>query len=116
MDTRKLIKEGEGQTIEFKANSENIGKDICAFANTNSGTILIGVDDRGNVTGIKNIKKTEEEIAIDYLKSNASVKSMNIQKEFDVTRDTANRDLNELIKLGLIGRDGTGKSTRYRLK
>ena len=41
---------------------------------------------------------------------------MNIQKTFDVTRDTANRDLNELIRLALIKREGIGKAVRYKLK
>jgi len=57
----KLIKEGEGQEIDFKSNTENVGKDICAFANTNNGIILIGVGDDGKIVGIN--KKREPEIA-----------------------------------------------------
>src|SRR3989344_7867352 len=61
---KDLIKKGESQDLEFKLNSENIGKDICAFANTNDGIILVGIDDKkGGIEGIENIKKMEEEIA-----------------------------------------------------
>lgn len=57
-----------------------------------------------------------QRFVLDYLKSNLSIRSMNIQKKFDVTRDTANRDLNELIRLALIKREGIGKAVRYKLK
>ena len=49
-----LIKTGEGITLEFKTNiSSNLGKEICAFANTQGGKILLGVGDSGNIIGIK---------------------------------------------------------------
>ena len=57
-----------------------------------------------------------QRFVFDYLKSNLSIRSMDIQKKFGVTRDTANRDLNELIKLALIKREGIGKAVRYKLK
>jgi predicted HTH transcriptional regulator len=49
----------------------------------------------------------------DTIKSQGFIQSMNIQKKFNVTRDTANRDLNYLIQLKLIKREGIGKSIRY---
>ena len=49
MNTNELIEKGEGQYIEFKRNTKNIGKDIAAFANTNDGTVLVGVDDSGSI-------------------------------------------------------------------
>lgn len=52
-----LILKGEGETIEFKRDPADIGKTVSAFANTNGGTILIGVDDNGNIAGLH--RKTE---------------------------------------------------------
>ncbi len=63
MEMKDIIKKGETQRMEFKVNSDNVGEDICAFANTNDGIILIGVNDDKNIAGVKNIKRAEEEIA-----------------------------------------------------
>ena len=39
-----LIEQGEGFILEFKTSfSDSIAKEICAFANANGGTILLGV-------------------------------------------------------------------------
>lgn len=35
---------------------------------------------------------------------------------FDITRDTANRDFKELVKLGIAQKAGSGRSTRYVLQ
>ncbi len=45
-----IIKSRESQTVEFKAEiSPELGKSICAFANTNAGAILVGVADDGRI-------------------------------------------------------------------
>jgi hypothetical protein len=60
----EAIRSGEGQNIEFKrglsddetkiGSTENeLLKSIAAFANTNDGVIYVGVDDAGNIKGIK---------------------------------------------------------------
>jgi predicted HTH transcriptional regulator len=54
-DLRNLIQTGEGKFLEFKKTTpapEKIAREIAAFANTNGGTILVGVDDYKNITGI----------------------------------------------------------------
>ena len=41
-----LIALGEGFTTEFKRSMpSDLGREICAFANSTGGVILIGVDD-----------------------------------------------------------------------
>lgn len=46
----------ESENIEFKAKlSDEIYKEVIAFANTDGGTIYIGVDDEGNVIGLENV-------------------------------------------------------------
>ena len=42
-----IIKTGEGYTIELKESmNSSMGKDICAFANSSGGKIVIGVEDK----------------------------------------------------------------------
>ena len=53
---RKLVMEGEGQHLEFKrkvSHPEKIVREMIAFANSEGGTILIGVDDDGSLAGVK---------------------------------------------------------------
>lgn len=55
MDTRDLIKGGETLTTEFKAhlNDREMTKAVACLANAQGGTLLLGVDDSGNVVGAK---------------------------------------------------------------
>ncbi len=49
----------ESENTEFKLKmSDDIYKEVIAFANTNGGTVYIGVDDDGNIVGIDNIDDT----------------------------------------------------------
>ncbi|RLG69643.1 MAG: transcriptional regulator, partial [Candidatus Iainarchaeum archaeon] len=58
-----LISQGEGYNIEFKEKfSASIAKDICAFANSNGGRILLGVTDDGKIKGIKITNKLKSQI------------------------------------------------------
>jgi len=53
---QRLVAEGEGHQLEFKrkaSHPEKIVREMIAFANTEGGTILIGVDDNGTLSGIK---------------------------------------------------------------
>ncbi len=73
----ELVKEGEGETIEFKSSirtnmhtnqhdrrmEHSLLKTIAAFLNTKGGTLLVGVCDNGEIIGLekdnfKNIDKT----------------------------------------------------------
>ncbi len=56
----KLIEQGEHQQLDFKFavnDSRKIARSLSAFANTDGGTLLIGVRDNGSIAGIKS---TEE--------------------------------------------------------
>jgi predicted HTH transcriptional regulator len=51
-----LIAEGEHQKLDFKFevnDSKKIARTLSAFANTEGGTLLIGVKDNGHIAGIK---------------------------------------------------------------
>lgn len=55
-ELKKLAAEGEGLHLEFKrkaAYPEKIVRELIAFANTEGGTLLIGVDDDGSIPGVK---------------------------------------------------------------
>ena len=53
----------ESQNIEYKESwRDEYLKWLCGFANAQGGTIYIGIDDAGNVVGVKNIKKLMEDI------------------------------------------------------
>jgi len=57
------MKGKESQTVEFKTNwRDEYLKIICAFANTNGGELIIGVDDKGIPVGVKNSKKLLEDL------------------------------------------------------
>ena len=54
----------ENEYIELKRELTNdIKKEIIAFANTNGGTIYIGIDDNGKVVGLNNPQKDLEAIS-----------------------------------------------------
>ena len=52
----KLIREGEHQRQDFKfciTDSRKIARSLVAFANTDGGSLLIGVKDNGNIVGVQ---------------------------------------------------------------
>lgn len=56
-----MIKMGEGQQLDFKhsiSDAPKIARSLVAFANTDGGTLLLGVKDNGRIAGIR----TDEEI------------------------------------------------------
>jgi predicted HTH transcriptional regulator len=55
-DLRQLVRQGEGQQLEFKLKSnhpDKIMKEIVAFANSEGGKLLIGVADNKELIGLK---------------------------------------------------------------
>ncbi len=52
---KQLIEQGENSAVEFKSlevRPESLAREIVAFANSSGGTILIGVEDSGKITGV----------------------------------------------------------------
>jgi len=53
---RNLIDRGEGQQLDFKfeiSDSRKIARTLVAFANTDGGTLLVGVKDNGIIAGVR---------------------------------------------------------------
>jgi hypothetical protein len=64
----ELIKRGESETAEFKAflpPDNVVARDLIAFANTQGGILIVGVDDQGQVLGLPD---AEVERTIERLK------------------------------------------------
>jgi len=57
MDIRSHIAKGEGLTLEFKTCRTSLNRDayetVCAFLNRHGGTLLLGVNDDGEITGVE---------------------------------------------------------------
>ncbi|MDE2762768.1 MAG: ATP-binding protein [Gemmatimonadota bacterium] len=58
-----LIAPGEGQATEFERGKvSGLGREICAFANSEGGVILLGVDDDGTVVGIGRHNRVKSQV------------------------------------------------------
>ena len=68
---RKLIEQGEGVDIEFKTCrtelNRNVYETVCAFLNRHGGTVLLGVTDAGEISGVDPDKT--EQIKKDFVNS-----------------------------------------------
>ena len=65
MDLKKMISQGESETVEFKkslSESKEIIKTISAFANIKGGRIFIGVSNYGKALGVEIGKDTVERL------------------------------------------------------
>ena len=57
------LKSVESQNVEFKSSwRDEYLKVISAFANTDGGKLMIGIDDKGKPIGLKNAKKLLEDV------------------------------------------------------
>ncbi|RLD24305.1 MAG: hypothetical protein DRI71_02965 [Bacteroidetes bacterium] len=55
-ELKALCKNGEGQYLEFKQNAnhpEQVLEEVVGFANSTGGSLLVGIADNGNTTGLK---------------------------------------------------------------
>lgn len=58
-----LIAQGEGPALEFKRTlTKDLGRELCAFANSGGGTLLIGVSGRGRIIGVENHNRAKSRI------------------------------------------------------
>jgi ATP-dependent DNA helicase RecG len=65
MDLKKIISQGESETVEFKKSpgeSKEIIKTISAFTNTKGGKIFIGISNSGKALGVEIGKDTVERL------------------------------------------------------
>ena len=61
-----LLRQGENSSVEFKsanAHPDSLARELVAFANTQGGTLLIGVEDDGSISGLTESLDHEARIA-----------------------------------------------------
>jgi predicted HTH transcriptional regulator len=66
-DLQAVVAQGEGLHVEFKRKLpewEKLMREIVAFANTEGGILLIGVDDDGQIPGTRDPREVEEALDI----------------------------------------------------
>ncbi|NWJ52816.1 MAG: putative DNA binding domain-containing protein [Bacteroidetes bacterium] len=73
-----IIKKGEGEHLEFmkEVRREDVAKTLCAFLNNYGGTVLIGVQPDGTVTGLTDLEKHEANLKnylFDFITPNAPI-------------------------------------------
>ncbi|HQO09033.1 MAG TPA: putative DNA binding domain-containing protein, partial [Clostridiales bacterium] len=61
---QNLIADGENEQLGFKSDvlKDSIAKIICSFLNSKGGTVLIGIDDKKNIVGVKNADKLKADL------------------------------------------------------
>ena len=62
-ELQEIIQQCENSSVEFKeygVKTESLAKEIVAFANSQGGVILLGVTDKGGITGIPTDYAIEE--------------------------------------------------------
>ncbi len=73
MEIPALIRNGENSFVEFKneqVHADSLAKVVVAFANMQGGTVLIGVDDDGQISGVSS--KDVEERIVSICRNNVS--------------------------------------------
>ena len=71
IDVRRRIDEGEGGTPEFKRGFDlsEIGPAVCAFANSEGGLIILGVDNNREVAGVRRDPEDVQERLASFLQN-----------------------------------------------
>ena len=93
-DLKRLVLLGEGARLEFKnrvPRPERIAREVIAFANTDGGTVLIGVDDDGTLVGLRD---AEEEL---YALSNALRDRVDPEVEVEISAVRVSRRRDVLV-------------------
>ncbi len=74
LDVLQRIEDGESRTTEFKRGLDlsAVGKAVCAFANTEGGVLILGVDDSGTIVGVRKDTERVQEQLTNFLHTGCS--------------------------------------------
>ncbi len=75
LEVLNRIEAGEGRMTEFKTGVGDlsaIGKAICAFANTEGGVLILGIDDDQNIVGVQEGAEKVQERLTSFLQTGCS--------------------------------------------
>ena len=76
LDILKRIEAGENRRTEFKrglGDLSAVGKAICAFANTEGGILILGIDDAQEIAGVKENTESVQERLTSFLQTGCSI-------------------------------------------
>ena len=105
-DIKSLIAAGETLTVEFKGeereafNDRALYENVVCLANGEGGTLLIGVEDNGHVTGAR----PRHGATTDHAKLQAAI--FNNTELCDLNGPQATRLLKKMVKSGKLVREG----------
>ena len=74
LDILQRIESGESDQTEFKSGLDlgAVGPAVCAFANTEGGIVVLGVNNAGEIAGVRNSPETVQERLTAFLQSGCS--------------------------------------------
>ena len=74
----------ETQTVEYKQTwRDDFLKEICGFANAQGGTLYIGINDKGDVVGVKQAKQLMEKLPNQCIMTMGIAPDVNLHEEQD---------------------------------
>src|SRR4030065_1710961 len=96
---KTLIKKGEGRQLEFKEalNKDVVAREVCGFLNAKGGQILIGVKDRGLISGISNAEAEAEAKSLNQFLIN------NIVPEAPITVSVESVENKKILLVEVLG-------------
>lgn len=98
----ECVKYEESETVELKEIvTENIKKEIVAFANSNGGSVYIGISDSGEITGIDNPDEVIQQI------SNMVMNSIKPDLSMFIHFETKRTDKGDIVEVKV--QRGTGR-------
>ena len=102
---------GQWKLRKAKDVARDVAETLSAFANSDGGTLLLGVDDDGSISGVDFPEEYKTLEAI--LLKKGYIKNEDIRWALKVPRHTALRIAQKLVDLGILKRIGKGKGMKY---
>ncbi|MFC1854212.1 RNA-binding domain-containing protein [candidate division CSSED10-310 bacterium] len=121
------IATGEGQYIEFKRlidNAESLAGEVIAFANSDGGTLFVGVDDDGSIVGLDNVESVFQSLTNicrercippispvieQHTINNSEIIVLRVKSEFNHLKPYRTAGGRFFIRIGKDKKDATGR-------
>ena len=119
-DIKYMAHSGEGYNVEFKESVpqkvKELAEEICAFANSSGGYLLIGINDKNLIVG-ENVDLTEIQVKVfELIQNNENITTDEISKTLSISRRYATSIIKRLKTLELVERNGSDKTGIWKIK